>query len=855
MKSYILNKESERGRHKAQLGVCRIKILKEGESFRTVGSGCIVRGLRDECLWRERCCLVTNNKVLPAENFHLPECYMDFRKLNSTKIKTINLGNIAEPRASIHRPASGLVAILLKKPNVIWGNRSWRSVSTKRSFPKELNDERSNDFLCQVVDDANVNLFDVKSFTLTRGDREFVLKDGQLVYKSLFDFIGTSNRKPYGAVVLTRGENPKALGILTCSDDATSTILPLLFPDSQIRCLMPCAGEPAFLTSKEEKSAKVGQTITDSDSSKTLPNPGTSISTGAGSIMEAEPLSSRAMAEESNTQEICDKEEEFADPRASLDINDSKREAEGSVRNASELVQRAAQTAFSRSKRGEGDKERQPATEIMMNTGNDTHSVTQGAEKDNGEIKVRVSLKIDCCPVEKAEQKEGHLTAVNPDAIPDNLPTKVLAAIADRYLKYLKPTNREGFSEFLQYLIDVRKVIIVGLDFGSLIITVECRSLKILDELWKDYRTGYLAKMAQQYLVTDYILKKFELVDVKLTTTFDEENYRVARERALLLQSAGHVTVKKVLTAGALSVENKKESMTTEVFPSTDADTPNRTAQRARGSRKRGKAPENQDQKGIKKLHSAAKNGDVAAIDSLLLLGIGIDARDESGRTPLVTAILNGQLQAIKYLIGNGADPLKRSHGWNSLHWASFFGHTDVIEFLIRHVPDIDSRADQDMTPVLIATRYGKLQTVEFLISKGANLDLRDDRGWSSLHWASDINRTDIIELLVSHMTDTDPRDTKDRTPLMRAAWYGKLQAVECLIGLGANPSLEDDDGWNSLHWALLSDNTAVIDTMLSHGVSAESKTKKGDTPLMLARRYGVPNAITYLLRKSAKSD
>ncbi|XP_022796759.1 ankyrin-3-like isoform X3 [Stylophora pistillata] len=601
----------------------------------------------------------------------------------------------------------------------------------------------------------------------------------------------------------------------------------------------------------------------DSDSSKTLPNPGTSISTGAGSIMEGdvligvhtEPLSSRAMAEESNTQEICDKEEEFADPRASLDINDSKREAEGSVRNASELVQRAAQTAFSRSKRGEGDKERQPATEIMMNTGNDTHSVTQGAEKDNGEIKVRVSLKIDCCPVEKAEQKEGHLTAVNPDAIPDNLPTKVLAAIADRYLKYLKPTNREGFSEFLQYLIDVRKVIIVGLDFGSLIITVECRSLKILDELWKDYRTGYLAKMAQQYLVTDYILKKFELVDVKLTTTFDEENYRVARERALLLQSAGHVTVKKVLTAGALSVENKKESMTTEVFPSTDADTPNRTAQRARGSRKRGKAPENQDQKGIKKLHSAAKNGDVAAIDSLLLLGIGIDARDESGRTPLVTAILNGQLQAIKYLIGNGADPLKRSHGWNSLHWASFFGHTDVIEFLIRHVPDIDSRADQDMTPVLIATRYGKLQTVEFLISKGANLDLRDDRGWSSLHWASDINRTDIIELLVSHMTDTDPRDTKDRTPLMRAAWYGKLQAVECLIGLGANPSLEDDDGWNSLHWALLSDNTAVIDTMLSHGVSAESKTKKGDTPLMLARRYGVPNAITYLLRKSAKSD
>ena len=65
---------------------------------------------------------------------------------------------------------------------------------------------------------------------------------------------------------------------------------------------------------------------------------------------------------------------------------------------------------------------------------------------------------------------------------------------------------------------------------GSLIITVEISSLQVLGELWEDYCTGHLNKVAQKFLVTEAILKAFGLVEVKLTTAIVKEEYRDCRE-------------------------------------------------------------------------------------------------------------------------------------------------------------------------------------------------------------------------------------------------------------------------------------------------------------------------------------
>ena len=115
---------------------------------------------------------------------------------------------------------------------------------------------------------------------------------------------------------------------------------------------------------------------------------------------------------------------------------------------------------------------------------------------------------------------------------PQNVITtqEVLNCIAYNYLQTRKPSTGEEHNKFISYLQDVRGSLILSVELGSLITTVECRSLQILEGLWEDYSTGHLNDMAQKYLVTEEILRECGLLEVNLTTTILEEDYRACRE-------------------------------------------------------------------------------------------------------------------------------------------------------------------------------------------------------------------------------------------------------------------------------------------------------------------------------------
>ena len=60
---------------------------------------------------------------------------------------------------------------------------------------------------------------------------------------------------------------------------------------------------------------------------------------------------------------------------------------------------------------------------------------------------------------------------------------------------------------------------------GSLVITVSCSSLEVLEALWNEYRTGRLDEVVQDTLVTRQVLEKLDLSEVKLRTIISEEDY------------------------------------------------------------------------------------------------------------------------------------------------------------------------------------------------------------------------------------------------------------------------------------------------------------------------------------------
>ncbi|XP_015778314.1 PREDICTED: uncharacterized protein LOC107356184 [Acropora digitifera] len=91
----------------------------------------------------------------------------------------------------------------------------------------------------------------------------------------------------------------------------------------------------------------------------------------------------------------------------------------------------------------------------------------------------------------------------------------------------VKLTGVRAFLEFLELAYHVSRI---ALNKGSLIISLNCTTLRGLDQLWNDYLSGHLNKVAERYLVTDKMKRKLKLRKINLRTTIKEENYLNCRK-------------------------------------------------------------------------------------------------------------------------------------------------------------------------------------------------------------------------------------------------------------------------------------------------------------------------------------
>ncbi len=98
---------------------------------------------------------------------------------------------------------------------------------------------------------------------------------------------------------------------------------------------------------------------------------------------------------------------------------------------------------------------------------------------------------------------------------------------------------------------------------------------------------------------------------------------------------------------------------------------------------------------------SAARNGDLAAMERHLRDGADVDGMDPaSGLTPLVWAGLTGRAEAVEWLLENGAAVNGRARdGATPLHAAAFLGRAEVAQLLLQHGADPEAKNHNGDTP------------------------------------------------------------------------------------------------------------------------------------------------------------
>jgi ankyrin repeat protein len=173
-------------------------------------------------------------------------------------------------------------------------------------------------------------------------------------------------------------------------------------------------------------------------------------------------------------------------------------------------------------------------------------------------------------------------------------------------------------------------------------------------------------------------------------------------------------------------------------------------------------------------------------------------------------------------------------------------------------------------TPLGRASRTGKLDIVQALIRHGVDLETRMDIGWgilpgdgTALNWAAAEGHLEIVKLLVSKNAKIDPNAEKPiffgtgGTPLIMAAGKGRLDVVRFLLDSGADQgSPEGKPGWNAFLCACREGQIEIMKYFCqTKGFDVRRKGADGLTPLHVAAKHNEPNSMKFLVESGALLD
>lgn len=141
-----------------------------------------------------------------------------------------------------------------------------------------------------------------------------------------------------------------------------------------------------------------------------------------------------------------------------------------------------------------------------------------------------------CAQLERETRGESSKEQQGGDQGRKGIPTteEFLCHIVSRVMRTSPPKSWAEHDAFLDYLQHIR-LVLTNVSTGSVIITVICTSLEILEALWKDCNTGHMDEVAQKLLITNDVIREFG--NVKITVTILEEEYIACR--AYFVQLSG----------------------------------------------------------------------------------------------------------------------------------------------------------------------------------------------------------------------------------------------------------------------------------------------------------------------------
>lgn len=115
----------------------------------------------------------------------------------------------------------------------------------------------------------------------------------------------------------------------------------------------------------------------------------------------------------------------------------------------------------------------------------------------------------------------------------------------------------------------------------------------------------------------------------------------------------------------------------------------------------------------------------------------------------LLTAASDGDLEAVQSMLEYGTDPnVADDEGWTALMWAAQLNDTAIASALIEAGADPNLQDSYGWTPLMSAAANGNYEATELLLDAGANPAITDDSEMTAADYALENGYDDIAALL-----------------------------------------------------------------------------------------------------------
>jgi uncharacterized protein len=227
----------------------------------------------------------------------------------------------------------------------------------------------------------------------------------------------------------------------------------------------------------------------------------------------------------------------------------------------------------------------------------------------------------------------------------------------------------------------------------------------------------------------------------------------------------------------------------------------------------------------------------------------------------LQAAVLRHDIQAVKALLDQGADPNKTVPADSldqrlPLTIAAANGQLAIAKLLVAAGAEIN-RLHLGQSALLAATRdswSGRFDMVMMLLTNGADVHARDSEGGSVLHGAARSTDLAIMQNLIQAGSVIDCLDVHGYTPLQYAVRAGLLANAQNFVKAGANADLEASIGIVHALAQCHDASPALRQWVLSKG-NLERLDRSGLSPLQVAAREGSSELVEALLAAGANPN